>query len=63
MLKNGLVDDVIKEPINGAHRNHEKIFSTVKVAIKKYIEELDGKAEDQRINERIEKFNKMGVWN
>ena len=63
MLKNGLVDDVIKEPINGAHRNHEEIFATVKGAIKKYIEELDGKADDQRINERIEKFNKMGVWN
>jgi hypothetical protein len=30
---------------------------------KKCIEELDGKADDQRINERIEKFNKMGVWN
>src|SRR5690606_34406411 len=29
MKKNGLVDDVIPEPINGAHRNHDEIFKTV----------------------------------
>jgi acetyl-CoA carboxylase carboxyl transferase subunit alpha len=62
MKKNGLVDDVIKEPINGAHRNHEEMFATVKKNIKKYIKELEGQAPEKRINDRIEKFNKMGYW-
>jgi acetyl-CoA carboxylase carboxyl transferase subunit alpha len=62
MKRLNLVDDVIKEPINGAHRNHEQIFETVKDHIKKYISELKGKSPEQRIDERIEKFNKMGVW-
>ena len=62
MFKNGLVDDVIKEPINGAHRNHEQIFETVKQSIKGYLAELNPMDPDQRINDRIEKFNKMGVW-
>lgn len=62
MLKNGLVDDVITEPTNGAHRDHEQIFETVKQAIKGYLAELSPKSPDQRINDRIEKFNKMGYW-
>ena len=33
MKNNGLVDDVIKEPLNGAHRNHDEMFSIVKNAI------------------------------
>lgn len=62
MKKNGLVDDVIKEPMNGAHRSQEEMFSIVKKNIKKYIKELEDIDPDVRINDRIEKFNKMGVW-
>lgn len=62
MKKNGLVDDVIKEPLNGAHRDHDKTFASVKKAIKKYISELAPMDPNKRIEERIEKFNKMGVW-
>lgn len=62
MKKNGLVDDVIKEPSNGAHRDHQTIFSNVKKYIKKATKELQELTPDERINNRIEKFNKMGVW-
>ncbi len=62
MKKNGLVDDVIKEPLNGAHRSQEEMFAIVKKNIKKYITELEVLSPEVRINDRIEKFNKMGVW-
>lgn len=62
MKKNGLVDDVIKEPMNGAHRSQEEMFAIVKKNIKKYITELEVLSPEVRINDRIEKFNKMGVW-
>jgi acetyl-CoA carboxylase carboxyl transferase subunit alpha len=62
MKKNGLVDDVIKEPMNGAHRSQDEMFSIVKKHIKKYIKELEVLSPEVRINDRIEKFNKMGVW-
>lgn len=58
-----LVDDVIEEPLSGAHRNQDEIFKTVKKKIKEYLKELEPKSPDQRIDERIEKFNSMGVWN
>src|SRR5690606_6170485 len=62
MKKNGLVDDVIKEPINGAHRDQDKMFGVVKKHIKKYISELQAIDPNKRIDQRIDKFNKMGVW-
>jgi acetyl-CoA carboxylase carboxyl transferase subunit alpha len=58
-----LVDDVIEEPLAGAHRHQEEMFERVKGKIKGYLAELDPKDPKQRINERIEKFNSMGVWN
>jgi acetyl-CoA carboxylase carboxyl transferase subunit alpha len=62
MKKLGIVDGVIKEPLNGAHREPEETFKTVKKAIKKYIAELKAIDPDQRINDRIETFSKRGVW-
>ena len=57
-----LVDEVIKEPINGAHRNHDEMFLTVKEEIKKYLKDLEKIEPSKRINDRIEKFCSMGVW-
>lgn len=62
MKKNSLVDDVIKEPLTGAHRDNEAIFASVKKYIKTTIETLEKDSPEKRINDRIEKFNKMGVW-
>jgi acetyl-CoA carboxylase carboxyl transferase subunit alpha len=62
MLSNKLVDDVIKEPVDCAHRSQEEMFETVKQKIKSYLVELDRLNSNDRINARIEKFNQMGVW-
>ncbi len=57
-----LVDDVIKEPTSGAHREQEEMFEIVRKSIKKYLKELDEVAPEQRVNDRIDKFCAMGVW-
>ena len=62
MKKNKLVDDVIKEPLNGAHRNPEEIFDSVKKYIVKTINELEKIDPKKRIDQRIDKFSSMGVW-
>ncbi|MCE3296037.1 MAG: acetyl-CoA carboxylase carboxyl transferase subunit alpha [Crocinitomicaceae bacterium] len=62
MKKNKLVDDVITEPLNGAHRSQEEIFQSVKSYLKTTIGELKSIKAEDRINERIDKFCKMGVW-
>ncbi len=62
MKKNGLIDGIIKEPVGGAHSDHDKMFDTVKKRIKKEIKELEAMSPEERIAERIKKFSDMGVY-
>lgn len=62
MKKLGIVDDIIKEPISGAHRNHEEAFEAVKKSIKKHIADLKKIDPKKRIDMRIDAFSKRGVW-
>jgi acetyl-CoA carboxylase carboxyl transferase subunit alpha len=62
MKKLGIVDDIIKEPVSGAHRNHADTFKNVKKCIKKYITELNEVSPEDRIANRIESFSSRGVW-
>ena len=41
LLRMQIVDEVIKEPIGGAHRNKEKIVSSTKEVLKRYLQEYD----------------------
>lgn len=61
MLKNKLIDGIIKEPIGGAHTNPEESFGNVKQAILSNLAELKNLTAAERVNQRIEKFCSMGV--
>ncbi len=61
MLKNKLIDGVIKEPLGGAHSNPEEAFDAVKKEILKQLEKLDQLEPQKRIDSRIKKFSSMGV--
>lgn len=63
MLKAGLIDGIIAEPVGGAHFNPETTFDNVKKTILSHLEVLDNMEVGDMINERIEKFSKMGVVN
>ena len=62
MLKFGLVDGVIPEPLGGAHWDHDLAASMLKDQVVKSIQELKSLDAEKRIDERIEKFAKMGRW-
>lgn len=62
MKKNHLIDDVIAEPLGGAHYNPEETFETVKQTIVKTYAELSKKNINSLINERIEKYSNMGEF-
>ena len=61
MLKNKLIDAVIKEPLGGAHYNREVVFENVRKVIKKELKSLLKLEPQNRIETRIEKFCSMGV--
>lgn len=58
----GLVDGVLPEPLGGAHANPEEMANTLKTYLVKTIAELSGKKPEERIEERIAKFSKMGFF-
>lgn len=62
MLKNKLIDGIIKEPLGGAHNDLNAASGELKKVILKTLKELSGMKPDQRINERIEKFSAMGSY-
>lgn len=62
MLKNGLIDGIVKEPLGGAHNNTAEIFANVKKEIKKTIKELKVLEPHDLMMQRIEKFSNMGVF-
>lgn len=61
MKKLGIVDGIVKEPLGGAHRDHQTMFATLKKELKKELKTLEAKDPEKRMNERLNKFSKMGV--
>ncbi|MTE27813.1 MULTISPECIES: acetyl-CoA carboxylase carboxyltransferase subunit alpha [Winogradskyella] len=62
MKRMKLVDQIIKEPLGGAHTNREKTFSAVKDAIVKSYEELKNLSPKELVKQRMEKYDEMGVY-
>src|ERR1039458_32547 len=62
MLKFGLVDGIIPEPLGGAHWNYDEAAANLKAYIKPLIAELKKIPSKKRMDDRIEKFMKMGFW-
>lgn len=62
MLNFGLVDGVIPEPLGGAHWDYDEAANILKDFLLPIIKELRQFAPEERVNNRIEKFGKMGFW-
>jgi acetyl-CoA carboxylase carboxyl transferase subunit alpha len=62
LLELGVIDQVIKEPLGGAHFDPAFTAKEIAKAIRKYARELKAKAPAALLEERYEKFRKMGVF-
>jgi acetyl-CoA carboxylase carboxyl transferase subunit alpha len=62
MLGFGLIEGIIPEPIGGSHWNYNEAAQILKDFLAPVLNELKAITPEQRINERIEKFGKMGFW-
>jgi acetyl-CoA carboxylase carboxyl transferase subunit alpha len=58
----GLVDEIIPEPAGGAHWDYVEAAQILKEHLIKVLQELKPISAEERINQRIEKFGKMGFW-
>jgi acetyl-CoA carboxylase carboxyl transferase subunit alpha len=57
-----LVDEVIPEPLGGAHQNQEAAIANVRDAITRNLDELSKVTVDQLLEERYEKFRRVGFF-
>lgn len=57
-----LIDEMVKEPLGGAHRGPEETAEAVKQAIKKYWKELEPLDKNTLVEARYDKFRAMGVF-
>jgi acetyl-CoA carboxylase carboxyl transferase subunit alpha len=62
LLSLGVIDDVIEEPLGGAHRDHPRMAARLKMYLIKRLRELTARAPDQLLASRYEKFRGMGVF-
>jgi len=61
LVKLGVIDGIIPEPLGGAHRDHQKIAENVRESILKGIKELKSLSKDDLLKSRYTKFRSMGV--
>ncbi|MDT0559468.1 acetyl-CoA carboxylase carboxyltransferase subunit alpha [Ichthyenterobacterium sp. W332] len=62
MKRMKLVDEIIKEPLGGAHTDREKTFLAVKDAILKNYDLLKNLSPKELVKQRMEKYDEMGVY-
>ena len=62
LLELKLVDDILPEPLGGAHRDPAKAAAALKAALLKHLRELTSLTTDQILDQRYAKFRAMGQF-
>jgi len=60
LLKLEIIDEVIDEPLGGAHHDPNIVYQNVKEFILRWVDKLQELPTGQLLNQRYEKFRKMG---
>lgn len=62
LLKMGIIEEVVLEPLGGAHRDPEKMAADLKEVLVKALKELSGMAKEELLANRYKKFRTIGVF-
>ncbi len=62
LLGFGIIDEIVPEPLGGAHRDYNFTASALKSVLKKNLNVLSKIPADELVVKRYEKFRKMGDW-
>ncbi len=61
-LELDIIDEIIPEPLGGAHRDYEAAAASVREAICRNLAQVEGLSADELIEQRYEKFRQMGIF-
>src|SRR5690606_14920699 len=62
LLEFKVIDEVIPEPLGGAHRAPDVVAANIKQAIVKHLAELDGIPGPELAKERVERYRRLGAF-
>jgi acetyl-CoA carboxylase carboxyl transferase subunit alpha len=58
----GVIDEIVKEPLGGAHRDPEGMAQILKEVVERHLKELERMNEEELLSFRYEKFRRMGTF-
>jgi len=59
----GIIDEIIPEPLGGAHKNHDVAADELKKALVRHLSRLEGVSASKLVGRRFEKYSAMGTYN
>lgn len=59
----GVVDEVIPEPVGGAHRDYDEVMANVKKYLVKQLKKLSKESTEKLVEKRFEKYANLGKFN
>ncbi|MCK4909899.1 MAG: acetyl-CoA carboxylase carboxyl transferase subunit alpha, partial [Planctomycetes bacterium] len=62
LIKLGIIDEIIPEPLGGAHRDSKKTADSFKKVLVRYLTELKGIPLDTLLENRYAKYRQMGQF-
>ena len=62
LIRFGIVDEIIPEPLGGAHRNPEETAANLKSALLKHLKKLTNLSQDDLLDARYKKFRDIGQF-
>jgi acetyl-CoA carboxylase carboxyl transferase subunit alpha len=62
LLRLGVIDGIVPEPVGGAHRNWEETAENLRGALRGSLKELRSRSAESLVADRYEKFRKIGVF-
>ncbi len=62
LLEFGVVDEVIEEPLGGAHRDHHRMALSLKGSLSHALRKLSAMPADELLEHRYQRFRRIGVF-
>src|SRR5262249_15818888 len=62
LFKFRVIDDIIREPLGGAHRDQREMANTLKAYLLRYLRDLSAVPIEELLEKRYQKFRRMGEF-